>query len=227
MKALLTLGATAGALALLAGCTTADYERVRDMNPFNTTETGDAAPAETEGAPIEDKTGELSEAQVGKPAEPAATSYVIPAGGPNTFSLSVSSCLDGCEVVNVMVDPDNYWQRTSADAVISGQGRDGLYDDVTNAFQAQGFYAFQGKLDITPGSEKTCPDHEAGGQAFFMSMSRNSGNRVVTYDSGCAGSASADAAADAINTVITISDYMAIVDGNVVADAEPESEPES
>lgn len=207
MNALIKTGAALSAFAILAGCSSTG---LGDVNPFGKSATAEPKPVKTP-APIEDRTGALSEMQVGKPAKP---SYAVPKGGPNTLSLSVSPCVTDCEIVNVMLDPDNYWQRTSSDAVTTGQGRTGLYDDVSNAFQAQGFYAFQGALSINKGSEKTCPEHEAGGQAFYLSLSRNNGTRTVTFDTGCAGSASADGAADAINTLVTIGDYMAIVDGS-------------
>jgi hypothetical protein len=207
MNALMKTGVALSAFAILAGCSSTNLGKA---NPFGKSASETPKTVKTP-APIVDRTGTLSETQVGKPAHP---SYVVPKGGPNTFSLSVSPCVSDCEIVNVMLDPDNYWQRTSSDSVTTGQGRAGLYDDVTNAFQAQGFYAFQGALKITEGSEKTCPNHEANGQAFYISLSRNSGARTVTFDTGCAGSASADGAADAINTLVTIGDYMAIVDGS-------------
>jgi hypothetical protein len=228
------LKAAAGlsALVLLAGCATVN-ERVSktlENNPF--TKKKDEAPVVSTPAPTPpstptttttttrtstpSQTTSSTRTSTTRTSTPRVTApaYSVPTGGPNTFSLSVSSCLSGCEIVNVMIDPDNYWQRTATGATTKGQSRARMYDDVANAFQAQGFYAFQGQLDILPGNDKTCSDYAPGGQVFFLSMSRNSGQRIVNYDTGCAGSASADAAADAINTLVQITDYMEVVSGN-------------
>lgn len=190
------------ALLAVAGCTTTDMDRIKEYNPFKTSD----APAEIVTAPTETSAPNSS---------PAATSgYELPLGGENTFSLSVTGCLDGCPVVNVMLDPDNYWQRTIQNEVTSAEARKGLYDDVTNVFLAQGFYAFKGTLDIMPGNDATCPVYEPGGQIFFISLARNNAQRRVNFDTGCQGTASADAAADAINGIVEIRDYMDIVSGN-------------
>jgi hypothetical protein len=125
----------------------------------------------------------------------------------------MAGCLEGCPIVNVMIDPDNYWQRVAPEGSKTGQGRARLYDDIANAFQAQGFYAFQGALDIMPGNSALCSDYQPGGQVFYVSLSRNNGNRVINFDSGCAGSASADGAADAINSLVSITDFMDVVSG--------------
>lgn len=191
------------ALLGVAGCTTTDIDRMKEMNPFQDTE-----------APTETVTEDPDVTETTAPTAPVSTAYELPLGGENTFSLAVTGCLDDCPVVNVLLDPDNYWQRTVQNEVISAQGRNGLYDDVTNVFLAQGFYAFKGTLDILPGNDATCPTHEADGQLFYFSLSRNGSQRRINFDTGCQGTASADAAADAINGIVEIRDYMDIVSGN-------------
>ncbi|MEZ5947134.1 MAG: hypothetical protein R3C13_14350 [Hyphomonas sp.] len=198
---------TAAALPLLALALSACETDLGQYNPLATrapAEPAVTAPAEP-AAPAEEPDVLPSE----------AIDYDMPVGGPNTISLSVTSCLDGCPVVNVLLDPDNYWQRTAEDGVISGQGRDGLYDDVGNTFQSQGFYAFQGTLDILEGNPSTCPDYYDAGQIFFINLARNSASRRINFDSACGGSASADGAADAINTLVSMRDFMDIVSGTV------------
>ncbi|MGH1421424.1 MAG: hypothetical protein ACRBEQ_06370 [Hyphomonas sp.] len=190
------------ALLGVAGCTTTDMDRMKEMNPFKASDTPAEIVTEDTGTP--DTTA------------PTVTtgSYELPLGGENTFSLAVTGCVEDCPVVNVLLDPDNYWQRTVQNEVTSAAGRKGLYDDVTNVFLAQGFYAFKGTLDIMPGNDATCPTHEAGGQIFYFSLARNGSQRRVNFDTGCQGTASADAAADAINGIVEIRDYMDIVSGN-------------
>lgn len=200
MKNAITAISLAAALAL-TGCNTTDIDRMKDMNPFKT-----QAPADIET--------EQTDTAANTPAAPVPARYELPLGGENTFSLAVTGCLDGCPVVNVMLDPDNYWQRTIQNDVTSAASRKGLYDEVTNVFLSQGFYAFKGTLDIVPGNDATCPTHEAGGQIFFVSLARNGSQRRINFDTGCQGTASADAAADAINGIVGIRDYMDIVSGN-------------
>jgi hypothetical protein len=196
------------ALAVLAACQSGDLGRVSEMNPFRR-----AAPAAREPAPI--RAGDVNSERPPAPiaALPTGPAYEIPRGGENTISLSVTGCAVGCSVVNVMLDPDSYWQRKAPEDNTTGRGRAELYDTVANVFQANGFYAVRGAVNIMPENTDLCPDYQAGGQVFFMSLSRNSANRTIAFDTGCAGSATADAAADAINTLINVSDYMDIVSG--------------
>ncbi len=196
----------------VSACQSVDMQRVQEINPFKRNQ--DAAPApvrtgDTSGSPPPATTPAAKPA----PAAPARASYQVPRGGDSTISFSMAGCLDGCPIVNVMIDPDNYWQRVAPEGSKTGQGRAKLYDDVSNAFQAQGFYLFQGELNIMPGNEATCSDYQPGGQVFYVSLSRNNGHRTINFDSGCAGSASADGAADAINALVGITDYMDVVSG--------------
>ncbi|MCA8901176.1 MAG: hypothetical protein KDA53_07980 [Hyphomonas sp.] len=144
--------------------------------------------------------------------------YDLPLGGPDTISLSVVPCADGCPVTNVLIDPDNYWQRTAVDGVTSGDGTDGLYDRIAAAFEAQGFYLFEGTLDIEGGNAATCPDYYEAGQIFYISLSREGASRRINFDAACGGSASADGAADAINTLVQMRDFMDIVSGPQASD---------
>jgi hypothetical protein len=196
----------------LSACQSVDVQRVQEMNPFKRNQEAAPAPVrtgDTSGSPPPAAT------PTAKPAiaPPARVNYQVPRGGDNTISFSMAGCLDGCPIVNVMIDPDNYWQRVAPEGSKTGQGRAKLYDDIANAFQAQGFYLFQGELNIMPGNEATCSDYQPGGQVFYVSLSRNSGHRIINFDSGCAGSASADGAADAVNTLVGITDYMDVVSG--------------
>ena len=212
MNAVLKSLTLTAALVALTACETADFERMNPLKPRTT--------AEGPAAPIRD--GDVAERPVAAPSDAtnASVGYEMPVGGENTFSLSVTGCLDSCPVVNVLLDPDNYWQRTAPEGVISGQGRDKLYDDVTNLFQAQGFYALKGQINILPGYDALCSDYAEPGQVFYISMSRNSGRRQLNFDTGCAGSAAADGAADAINGLIGLPEYMDIVSGVTPGDAE-------
>lgn len=200
--ALVILGAcetTNAGMEQVRKTTSAGVKQVQKINPFKGEENGE--------------TTQTKQNQTVTPA-PASGSYQLPTGGTNTFSFSIANC-STCPYTNVMVDPDNYWQRRDSKSAVSGQGRVGLYNDVTNAFQAQGFYAFQGEVNIRPGNSELCPSHKSGAQSFQISMKRNSGARLVYFDGGCSGSASADGAAAAINSVIGISDFAAIVAGEV------------
>lgn len=200
-------------LLATSACASVDIDRVQEINPFKRNQ-------ETAPAPV--RSGETSGTPPAVPApaapDPTATSprasYQVPRGGDNTISFSMAGCLDGCPIVNVMIDPDNYWQRVAPEGSRTGQGRTRLYDDVANSFQAQGFYNFQGDLNIMPGNAALCSDYQPGGQVFYMSLSRNSGHRTINFDSGCAGSASADGAADAINALVGITDFMDVVSGS-------------
>lgn len=165
------------------------------------------------GAPI---TAGIAQPRAAKPAplqpipDPA---YALPPSGPDTLSLAVTGCFDGCPVVSVLLDPDGYWQRTAPEGNTSGKASDGLYDQLTTLFAAQGFYAFEGRLDLVKENTPLCTTHEAGGQVFFLGLARSGTSRQINYDTGCAGSSSADAAADAINALVGVAEYMDIVSG--------------
>ncbi len=223
-----TFAVALSAAFTLTGCASGEFERniekIRQSNPLKNfgKKKKDPAPVttgQTSGqteAQTDVETGrQTSETAQTVPAvsAPSSTGYDMPVGGANTISLSVSSCINGCPVVNVLLDPDNYWQRSAPEGVTSGQGREGLYNEVSNIFQAEGFYTFRGELDIIKGNQSTCSDYQAGGQAFFISLSRNNARRRINFDTGCAGSASADAAADAINSLIEVRDFMSVING--------------
>ncbi len=140
-------------------------------------------------------------------------SFSLPDGGPDTLGLAVTGCFTGCPVVSVMIDPDGYWQRMSPDGDTSGQAEPATYAALDDIFAAQGLYAFEGRLDLVPENAALCPDHQPGGQVFFMSLARKGSSRRINFDSGCAGSAAADAAASAINALIGVEAYMDIVSG--------------
>lgn len=152
-------------------------------------------------------------AESAAPAAIPEPAFQLPAGGPDTVGLAVTGCIDGCPVVSVLIDPDGYWQRTSPDGDTSGQAEPGVYDIVTDIFTTEGLYAFEGRLDLVPANRELCPDHEPGGQVFFLSLAREGSTRRINFDSGCAGSAAADAAASAINALIGVDAYMDIVSG--------------
>ncbi|MEZ5997976.1 MAG: hypothetical protein R3B98_04720 [Hyphomonas sp.] len=195
---------TAAALPVLALALSACETDLGQYNPLASR--APAEPAVTTPAATTEEPAVLPSASI---------DYDMPVGGPDTISLSVTACLDGCPVVNVLLDPDNYWQRTAEEGVISGQGRDGLYNEVSAAFQSQGFYAFQGTLDILKGNDLTCPDYYDASQVFFINLARNDTSRRINFDAACGGSASADGAADAINTLVTMRDFMDIVSGTL------------
>lgn len=219
-----TFAAALAAAFTLTGCASGEFgrniEKMRQSNPLKNfgKKKEDQAPVttgQTSGETDAPAASQISEPKqtAASPTAPSSVDYDMPIGGANTISLSVSSCISGCPVVNVLLDPDNYWQRTAPEGVTSGQGREGLYNEVSNIFQAEGFYTFRGKLDIIEGNQSTCSDYQAGGQAFFISLSRNNARRRINFDTGCEGSASADAAADAINSIINVRDFMAVING--------------
>ena len=214
MKRILAAAALPALALALSACQSRDLGKYNPLNARMPSSTAPAANAPAAPAAAEPAAPVVSDAPAPAPAV-ATSGYQLPVGGPNTISLSVTSCAEGCPVVNVLLDPDNYWQRTADDGVISGQGRDGLYNEVSDAFQAQGFYAFQGTLDIMKGDERTCPDYYDAGQIFFINLARNSASRRINFDSACGGSASADGAADAINKLVSLRDFMDIVSGTV------------
>lgn len=211
------------ALLLVAGCettnagieqvrktTSAGVKQVQKVNPFrNKDEEAQTSQTTTTTTTTSTRTTLASTRTA------SALNYQIPTGGPNTFSFAITNC-DACPFTNVMIDPDNYWQRRDSKGVIGGQGRAGLYNDVTNAFQAQGFYYFEGAIDIVPSNTELCPTQVGSGQTFHISMRRNNGARKVIFDASCAGSASAEGAAEGINTVIGITDFADIVSGAAI-----------
>jgi len=214
MKRILAAAALPVLAVALSACQSRDLGKYNPLSARMPSGSGPAASTPAAPTVAEPAAPAVSDVPAAAPA-PSATGYQLPMGGPNTISMSVTSCAEGCPVVNVLLDPDNYWQRTADDGVISGQGRDGLYNEVANAFQAQGFYAFQGTLDIMKGDERTCPDYYDAGQIFFINLARNSASRRINFDSACGGSASADGAADAINKLVSLRDFMDIVSGTV------------
>ena len=164
------------------------------------------------GAPIKMGVTTARPDTVAPPAIPEP-GFKLPDGGPDTIGLAVTGCFNGCPVVSVLIDPDGYWQRTSPDGDTSGQADPALYAAVSDVFAAQGLYAFEGRLDLVPENAPLCPDHEPEGQVFFFSLAREGSSRRINFDSGCAGSAAADAAASAINALIAVEAYMDIVSG--------------
>lgn len=195
------------ALFGFAACQSVDTDRIREFNPFK--------PRTEAPAPI--RTGDAAR----KPATPTPSTPVANApaalpprlGGPDTVGIVVASCVKGCPAVTVLLDPDNYWQRTASGSQTTGNGRANLYADVLSAFAAQGFYGFEGGLNIVEGNRQLCPDYQPGGQLYRLSLSRKGGYRNIQFDTGCVGSPSADGAADAINAMAGISDFVNIVSG--------------
>lgn len=139
-----------------------------------------------------------------------------PLGGDNTISISVANCFN-CPMVNVLIDPDGYWQRSEGDGVITGQADPGLYNAIVQSVAAGGLYSWPERVDIIPAVQATCPDHAGKGQLFFMGLSLAGQRRQTVFDAGCAGSNYADQAANAINQVSRITPFQDILSGRVVA----------
>jgi len=150
------------------------------------------------------------------PAEPDAA-YELPTGGPESISISVMDCeMGGCPVVNVLLDPDNYWQRTAEDGAYSGIAPGDLYASVKAAFEDQGFNDTGSMLDITKDNPALCPQYLQRGRVYQIHLGRGDkpGQRI-DYDSGCSGSLDARRAEFVIEALAELSDLTHIFEGTV------------
>jgi hypothetical protein len=142
-------------------------------------------------------------------------SHRLPLGGPHTISLSITDCAEDCPVVNVMIDPDNYWQRTADSGATSGTAPDGLYAAITEAFLAQGFNETDSELTITKDNPDTCPQYLERGHVYFMHIGRGETGQRIDYDTACNGSLDARRAENLTAALAELSDLTHIFEGAV------------
>ena len=150
-----------------------------------------------------------------QPAVPEAA-YELPTGGPGTISISIMDCSTGaCPVVNVMLDPDNYWQRTAEDGAYSGIAPGNLYEDVAEAFEAQGFDDADSVLDITKDNPDACPQYIGRGNVYFIHISRGETGQRINYDTACTGSLDERRAKNVTQALAEMTDLTHIFEGAV------------
>jgi len=150
------------------------------------------------------------------PMQPDAA-YDLPTGGPESISIAVMDCkMPGCPIVNVLLDPDNYWQRTSNDGAYSGIAPGDLYASVKSAFEDQGFDDVASVLDITKDNPAACPQYLQRGLVYYIHLGRGGkpGQRI-NYDTGCSGSLDARRAEFVTEALAEMTDLTHIIDGAV------------
>ena len=150
------------------------------------------------------------------PALPDAP-YKLPTGGPDSISIAIMDCkMPGCPIVNVLLDPDNYWQRTSNDGAYSGIAPGDLYASMQAAFEDQGFDDVASVLDITKDNPAACPQYLQRGLVYYIYLGRDGkpGQRI-TYDTGCSGSLDARRAEFVTEALAEMTDLTHIIDGAV------------
>jgi hypothetical protein len=153
------------------------------------------------------------------PAQPD-TAYDLPVGGPDSISIAIMDCRTaGCPVVNVLLDPDNYWQRTAEDGAYSGIAPGNLYASVKAAFEEQGFNDTGSVLDITKGNPVACPQYLGRGRIYYIHLGRGdaggeTGQRI-DYDAGCSGSLDARRAQFVTEALAEMTDLTHIFEGAV------------
>jgi hypothetical protein len=148
------------------------------------------------------------------PARPTLT-HRLPLGGPHTISLSITDCAETCPVVNVMIDPDNYWQRTADGRATSGTAAGGLYASITDAFLAQGFDDTDSVLSVTKDNPDTCPQYLERGRVYFMHIGRGETGQRIDYDTACNGSLDARRAENLTAALAELPDLTHIFEGAV------------
>ena len=153
-----------------------------------------------------------------------------PQGGENTISLSVANC-PTCPMVNVMVDPDGYWQRSEAGGVITGQSSPALYNNMVQSLAAGGLYNWPSNISIIPSFEATCPQYLGQSQVFFISMSLAGTRQRTLFDAGCAGSNYANDAVAVINQISQNRMFQDILAGRIqpqpISAPQPRAVPQS
>lgn len=162
------------------------------------------------------RNGDISGRYLPLPAQPDAV-YELPTGGPDSISISVTDCEAGtCSAVNVLLDPDNYWQRTAEDGAYSGIAPGDLYASVKTAFEDQGFNDTGSMLDITKDNPALCPQYLQRGRVYHMHLGRGDypGQRI-DFDTGCSGSLDARRAEFVIKALAELSDLTHIFEGTV------------
>ena len=149
------------------------------------------------------------------PAQPAAA-YELPTGGPHSISIAIMDCeAGGCPVVNVLLDPDNYWQRTAEDGAYSGIAPGDLYASVKAAFEDQGFDDTDSVLDITKDNPALCPQYLKRGQVYYIHLGRGETGQRIDYDTGCSGSLDARRVKFVTEALAEMTDLTYIFDGAV------------
>ena len=133
-------------------------------------------------------------------------------------------CDTACPVVDVMLDPDNYWQRTSDAGAYSGIGPDGLYASVAAAFEAEGFDDADGRLDITRGNPDACPQYLARGRVYFIHIGHGATGQRIDFDTACMGSADARRAKNATDALANLPALTQIFEGAVTLEDAMEDE---
>lgn len=142
-------------------------------------------------------------------------SHRLPLGGPDTISLSITDCAEDCPVVNVMIDPDNYWQRTSDGGATSGTAPDGLHASITEAFLAQGFDDTDSVLSVTKDNPDTCPQYLERGRVYFFHVGRGETGQRIDYDTACNSSLDARRAENLTVALAELPDLTHIFEGAV------------
>ena len=150
------------------------------------------------------------------PAAPPAEAYELPLGGPETISITFMDCSDACPAVNVMLDPDDYWQHTSADGAYSGIAPEGLYASVLAVFEAQGFDDTDSVLDITKANPDACPRYIGRGRVYFVHLGRGDTGQRITYDTACSGSLDARRMENVTEALAELTDLTHIFEGAVI-----------
>ncbi|WP_321490941.1 hypothetical protein [uncultured Hyphomonas sp.] len=149
------------------------------------------------------------------PAQPD-TAYELPTGGPHSISISVMDCeAGGCPVVNVLLDPDNYWQRTAEDGAYSGIAPGNLYASVKAAFEDQGFDDTDSVLDITKDNPALCPQYLRRGRVYYIHLGRGETGQRIDYDTGCSGSLDARRAEFVTEALAEMPDLTHLFEGAV------------
>jgi len=152
------------------------------------------------------------------PARPDAA-YELPTGGPHSISISIMDCQTaGCPVVNVLLDPDNYWQRSAEDGAYSGIAPGDLYAAVKTAFEDQGFDDTDSVLDITKDIPALCPQYLQRGRVYYIHLGRGDTGQRINYDTGCSGSLDARRAEFVTEALAEMSDLTHIFEGAVTVE---------
>lgn len=144
--------------------------------------------------------------------------YQLPTGGPDTISIAIIDCAETCLPVAVMIDPDDYWQRTSEHGAYSGIAPEGLYAAVKTSFEAQGFDDMDSVLDITKDNPVACPQYLERGRIWLVRLGRGASSQRINYDSACVGSLDARRAQKATDALADLSDLTHILDGTVTVE---------
>lgn len=144
------------------------------------------------------------------------TTYELPTGAPESISIAIMDCPEtGCRIVNVLLDPDNYWQRTAEDGTYSGIAPGDLYASVKAAFEEQDFDDTDSVLDITKTNPVACPQYLGRGRVYYIHIGRGETGQRIDYDTGCSGSLDAHRAKSVTEALAEMTDLTHIFEGAV------------